>query len=279
MTKPYIDFKEVEQSIRENAPAVVYKYRTWKDDNHKNLHLKRQVWFSHPYDLNDPLDVRPEFAYDADEVNSEAFYQRLIAGMHELFPETQFYPPEIQQRLATEKWDQIKENPKGHFDANRAVLEKREHYDPYGIFSTSVNGLSVPTWEHYGDNYTGYCVGFRTVDLCRELNCTAAMVEYNDAPYMLSFTGKRDGIDILLYKKTSWSHEEEFRFATVGVGIYYERLREFDPQTVAEVIIGHNMPPKDMEEVIASVKKIYPVGIPIYQTVLSNGVLSKNQIA
>lgn len=35
------DFKEVEEDIKNNAPPMVFKYRTWKDENHKNF-LKEQ---------------------------------------------------------------------------------------------------------------------------------------------------------------------------------------------------------------------------------------------
>jgi len=77
-TKTYWNFGEVEQEIIDNAPPIVYKYRTWKDENHKNVLVKNHVWFSHPFDLNDPLDVRPDFAYNLEEIESDAFFQHLI---------------------------------------------------------------------------------------------------------------------------------------------------------------------------------------------------------
>lgn len=42
----------------EDPPPTLYKYRDWRNPFHKNILLKREIWFSHVDDLNDPHELR-----------------------------------------------------------------------------------------------------------------------------------------------------------------------------------------------------------------------------
>lgn len=42
----------------EEPPAILYKYRDWNNPYHKNILIKREIWFSHVDDLNDPNELR-----------------------------------------------------------------------------------------------------------------------------------------------------------------------------------------------------------------------------
>jgi hypothetical protein len=230
-TKTYFDFSEVEQGIKQNVPPLVYKYRTWTNDNHKNVLIQNQLWFSHPFDLNDPFDVRPDLVYDVAEIESDAFYHKLLNTIpHEYSHLSNKEKAELAQR----QWQKIKSNPNGHLNANRQEILKRERFNQYGVFSTSSDCMNIPTWELYGDNHKGYAIGFYTLELIRQLQCTTGVVTYSDDPFPYSFLGKHEEVDILLYKKTSWFYEQEFRFITLGIGIYTGRFATVTPDTVAE---------------------------------------------
>ncbi len=54
----YDKFEEVEKDIIEKAPPIIYKYRNWKDDYHKNLLIKKELFMAPPSWLNDPFDCR-----------------------------------------------------------------------------------------------------------------------------------------------------------------------------------------------------------------------------
>jgi Protein of unknown function (DUF2971) len=276
-TKTYLNFEEVEEELTNNAPPVVYKYRTWTDANHKNVLLKNAIWFSHPFDLNDPLDVRPDFAYSIEEITSEAFYQHLYNSIPANYGNLS---PQQKEEIAKRQWNKIKSDPDTHFNTNRKDILTKERYEPYGIFSTTSNCLSIPTWELYGDNHNGYAIGFTTVELARDLNCTAGLVTYSDEPFPYRFMKDptKQGVDILLYKKTSWSYEEEFRFATAGVGIYTTRLRNFKPTSVAEVVLGYAIPNEYENEILEAIGVQYP-NITVYKTKFDNdGSLIREKI-
>lgn len=275
-TKTYFDFSEVEQEIKQYAPPVVFKYRTWRDNNHKNLLKQNQLWFSHPFDLNDPLDVRPVLAFDATEIATEAFFQKLLKSLPNKYS---YLSEEEKVELAKKQWDQIKEDPETHFNTNRQYILKRERFDQYGVLSTSTDSLNIPTWELYGDNHQGYAIGFNTLELSRQMNCTSGNVTYSDKPFQYSFLGKHNEVDMLLYKKTSWAYEQEYRFVTLGIGIYRDRLSPFTPDIVTEIVLGYQISKDDEIDIVSEVQKRYGNAVPVYKTVMNDsGILSKEQI-
>ena len=157
--KTYLDFSEVEQDIKNNAPAIVYKYWNWTDTNHKNVLINNQLWFSHPFELNDPLDVRPDYAFNIKEIESRAFYEKLLNSIPQ---EYSYLDNQKKVEIAQQQLQIIKFDPYNHFNSNRQELLKRNRFDQYGVFSTSADCLNIPTWELYGDNHKGYSIGFNT---------------------------------------------------------------------------------------------------------------------
>ncbi|RYX86015.1 DUF2971 domain-containing protein [bacterium] len=147
----------------------------------------------------------------------------------------------------------------------------RERYDQYGIFSTSTDCLNIKTWEVYGDNHKGYCIGFKTVELARDLQCTTGLITYCDKPFPYSFFKDKteQGKDILLYKKTIWDYEREFRFVTVGIDIYTTRLRSFKPETAVEVVLGFDIVAEHEKEILKVIEAQYPE-LPVYKTKSDN---------
>ena len=41
-----------------SLPDIIYKYRSWNNEFHKDVLLKNQVYMSSPEDFNDPFDCR-----------------------------------------------------------------------------------------------------------------------------------------------------------------------------------------------------------------------------
>jgi len=266
MNKIYNDFNEVEDEVRKNAPEIVFKIRTWNSDLHKSLLKDRKLWFSHPFDLNDELDARPSYEFDQAEVESNEFYQHLVNSAPD-WKELGVSTHEEFEEKCHAQWNIIKSNPQRHFDMNRADILKKERFDTIGILSTTTDGLNAETWDMYGDKFNGYAVGFNTVELSKEMDCSIGKVKYSDLPYPYRFlVGPLDKIDEFRYKKEKWQHEDEFRFLTARVGNGFERLREYSPSAVAEIILGHNLSKEDEEEIIGIVKANFPITVKVYKT-------------
>lgn len=259
----YDSFSEIEQDLVQNAPSIVYKYRGWSQDLHKSLLIDRKLWFSHPFDLNDPLDVRPEHKFDLSEVEDPRWLEMLLDRVAEVHP--QLATDRDRRTAAENQWDITRANPSNITDAHKTIQTDRSRFDSYGVFSASTNGLNERLWKEYGEDSTGYCVGFDTVKLCKQVQCSYGYVTYSDSPFVYSFLNKRKDIDMIFLKKTSWSHEEEFRFITAGIGAHSTRLQSFTPDTVAEVLLGENMSSSSEKELLGHIKSIYPTTVSVYK--------------
>lgn len=275
MAKPklYIRFEDIESDVAAKAPAVVHKYRDWSDPFHRLLLIERQAWFSHPFELNDPLDVRPEIIFDYTELESQEYLAKMIAaaGMNS----------EEKNRIKAEtRLAELKANP-GLLDENaREWNETRENFDQIGVFSTAIGELNENLWKDYGAAHAGFCVGFKTVEFCRSVQSGFGYMHYNDSPIMHRFLKEADDApDILYYKKMTWDKEKEFRFITVGVGRYRTRKGVFDTKALSEVVLGYNISPKHQNEIIKVVKDNYGAAIPIFKTVRNtDNSLDKAQV-
>jgi hypothetical protein len=270
-------FEDIEIELRQYAPPMVYKYRTWTDENHKDLVRRKGVWFSHPFGLNDPLDVRPKAVFNVMELQDPRFLDKLLSSASKMNPH--LTNEQELKKAAHEQWLFLNLNPE-------VVLQNWNNYnlvsanfDKYGVFSTAINPLSDGLWRKYGDNFRGYCIGFDTVELCRNIKSGYGYVNYSDNPFQYSFLEniEKTDLDRLYLKETSWCYEDEFRFITVGIGEYCDRLQGFEDLAVKELILGHNS--NEYENEIKEVFNIHFKGRPIYKTVEKGGVISKIQIS
>jgi hypothetical protein len=265
MSRIFTKFEEIEQELGEQAPPIVYKYRTWKDENHKSLLVNQQAWLSHPFNLNDPLDVRPEIEFNFAEFEDDRFFAKMTASAIENFKSL---PLEERKAKAQNQWEEIKKNPKIVVENLKQHAANSKNFDGHGVFSTSIDDLNEKVWEEYGDHHAGYSVGFKTVEFCRKIKSGYGYVKYSDKPHKYSFLEKRDDDEMtrLYLKKTKWQYENEFRFITVGVGKTSTRVQTFEVETVAEIILGYNISEDHEKEILDVINKKYPKELPIYKT-------------
>ncbi|MBC7935215.1 MAG: DUF2971 domain-containing protein [Rhizobacter sp.] len=267
--KVFKDFSEVEDDIRKNAPPVVYKYRSWDDKFHKGLLKNKVVWFSHPFDLNDPLDVRPEAIFDNSEFYDDRYFKKMLLGADSIFPEMSKHQRFLKAKA---QWEEIKANPGIVIQNMKNWNSNRNNFDRIGVFSTCSSGTNIKMWEEYGNFHKGFCIGFKTVEFCRKINSGFGIVKYDDTPYMHSFLAELDidydevhKLDPLYTKKKIWVHEQEFRFITVGIGEDVNRLQSFDKESVEEIIIGNEINGEDQRMIMKNIEENYPPNLPIYK--------------
>ncbi len=275
----YDQFEEVEQDVTVNAPPVVYKYRTWKNDFHKDVLMKQLLWFPHPFDLEDTLDLRPETIFIEAEFHDVRYYQKILSLIPRAYPELQ--TKSHQEIAANNQWTRIKENPKIIYQHLHEFQADRGNYDNYGVFSTCMNGLSEEMWNsEYGDYNKGYCIGFKTVWLCDQLDSGFGFVNYDNKPHIHSFLeSSDDDVDVFYLKKDVYRYEDEFRFSTVLLEIEESRSKYFTTDIVAEILLGYDMSTEDEREILKIIVDHYPTNLPIYKVEkIKSGALNKARI-
>jgi hypothetical protein len=264
--KEYLHFDEIEKEVKEDAPGIVYKYRTWDNTHHKKIITENKVWFSHPFDLNDPYDIRPPYNFRPDHIKWDEVKAKMrYAGRQQ---EQHLTDAELEVEVE-KKYLEFKDDPVAYFGRNREdMLQDRKRYDPWGVFSCCTNATNDAMWAHYGDNHQGFAIGFDTVALARALYCTMGKVDYTDQPLDYFIMGNNEGLmeKELFRKATKWSYEDEFRFVTVGVDVIRERVCSFPPQAVKEIVFGMKASDKVIKEVRAIAEQRFP-GVQFYQVV------------
>ena len=264
----YNDFSEIEDSLKRNAPEFVFKYRSWDNDFHKNLLKEKQIWFSHPKDLNDPYDCRPPFKFNISEVNEPVFFEKLLSNIPQEFAN---YSDEEKRAISLKRLAVIKENPEKCFQDELREIYNGHQFDNMGVFSTSKNSLSETLWANYAANHSGYCLGFKTVELVRRLYCTVRKVDYSDEPINYSFMKGLNGENLFFKKSCKWSDEEEFRFFTLRIGRGKNRLEKFECNDVSKIILGLNISEQNQNEILEIVKTVYNNSIPVFKVQIKSG--------
>jgi len=274
--KVYKKFSEVEQQIKDTYPQLVYKYRTWKDDNHKRLLTKQEAWFAHPFSLNDTNDIRRPIKINIEDFNSAQLIDKIWEAGRALNKD--FTEEELAREVGYRS-QQIKRDPSKYFKQNfDSLYNNRELYNSFGVFSTSQNGLSEEMWssEEYSDNNKGYCVGFNTLELVRVFPYFIGEVLYNEDDLELKIS---DAYNNRLYKLEvlskypKWSFEQEIRLMTFDIRNEL-RIRHFPVKAVSEILIGKDASIDTEQEILYYSRKIYGEKIPIFKVVPSNTAFS-----
>ncbi len=262
--KQYEQFNEIREDVKANAPKTVYKFRTWENDRHKVIIAKNELWFAHPFTLNDPYDVRPPYNFKLDHVNWSAVKAQIrYAGRKE---EPNLPPAELEVEVE-KRYQAFVVDPISYFGANRADLVQDEaRFNPWGILSCCMSAENEAMWAYYGNNHQGFAVGFDTLVLSEALSCAFGKVDYSDEPLDYYIMGNNEELlgKELFRKSIKWAQEEEFRFATAGVGIYRDRLAVFPPNAVTEIVFGINTSDVVVKEIREIAKVNFP-GVAFYR--------------
>jgi len=261
------DFKEVEESIKQFAPPVVYKYRAdWNKLFHKEFITKQMVWFAAPRDLNDPYDIRTPIQFDVSEIEHPIFLSKLKRYLQANNPNTAFTERDINV-ICENKLNEIRKDPKSYFEKNYRDIREGGIYDRVGLFSCTTDELNETMWAHYGNNHKGFVVGFNTLELSRNLFCSIGPVKYkNEIPHynFLDFEMNGD-FDTYFLKSKKWEYEKEFRFFTIGDDANINRVKKYSIASISEFLLGSNFPEEQKNDFVAVVKDLFPKTIPIYQ--------------
>ena len=72
--------EDVEDSIKQWAPKIIYKYRSdWKNDNNRKFITEQAAWFACPEELNDPYDIRIPVRFDTEEIENPIFLSKAFS--------------------------------------------------------------------------------------------------------------------------------------------------------------------------------------------------------
>lgn len=250
-----------------NHPSIIYKYRNWRQDFHKNLLRKNELYMSAPSGLNDPFDCRiyenhMKFLKTIEQ--KEKYISESIEKNHQYLKENNISIEQAKKILQQRIEDSLKYQIRSEVIANE-IDDKH-----IGIACLSEKWDSILMWSHYGDNHTGYCIGFDEKLLrYSQLFGKIKRVEYSNIYPELNPLKKNITSSELKYfiKSLHWEYEKEIRL--MNLFFDYEtpqpnRIVTLENKFIKEIVIGLNTPKKDREEITSIARD---KNIDVWQTI------------
>jgi hypothetical protein len=260
--------KILEEEFRKSTPPVLYKYRTWTSEKHKEALTKSLIWFSNTKQLNDLYDIRLAYTFDPEEVHKPEFFAKLrerFSSMTRTIPGTRDFEYALENH-----YDLIKADPEKWFYNNQASLRQGGAYDVIGLFSTTTNPVDELMWAHYGNSHKGYCIGYDSFLLWQAKHSMFGKAHYISKPINYSFldSDPENFIDLFI-KAEKWTYEEEYRLVTF-IDNDEERLVTVKKSTIKEVILGNQISPQAEDEIIKCLKNRYNSKVNLYKIEADN---------
>jgi hypothetical protein len=278
-------------------PDIVYKYRSWNDSNHKKVITENSLFLASPKLFNDPFDCKipdnilsldtddkimryvnfqiekTEALYNSEEIkydDNNDFLRDQLKRFSDFRHENN-ESKKVDQEVTKEEeklkfYKEIKDNiQKYHIDFEKKIYDRQDKYT--GVISLSAVWNNILMWSHYGDEHSGYCIGFHQNKIRHSgIVSSGGMVEYNENHNFpdINPMSRNDLVKTLLRtqnKAKEWSYEEEFRIIKQffpKVPTLEDRIFRFDDDLFAEITLGVNIDPDSKREIIeiAKAKKI-----------------------
>lgn len=258
-------------------PKTIYKYLDWNNKFNRRVIQHNELFFSSPRNFNDPFDCKIEKRFDLMTDEEISFYlERLIRfkSKSEMLNWSEFEIKSVVERLKKE--NDFKDIEKVVAD-NEYIFKNDDNF--YAVFCASRRWDNIPMWGYYGGNHRGICVGLNVRKIYYSGKAeTGGNVIYGDYPTVIpnqpyyEMSAKRT-----YHKAKDWAHEEEFRLMTVSAthqpsDIVYDDSGHFkgivisaEQDWFSEILLGVNISPKEIEDVISSSKSKIQNGTKIYK--------------
>lgn len=243
----------------ENYPKIIYKYRSWSNNYHKDILLKNQVYLSSPIDFNDPFDCKipKNFLLIDSPEKIEKYVNDVFERQKSFFLANGF-------NIENEKIEYAKSLTNiQKFQKEKEEIEFPMIDNHYGVLCMSARWNSILMWSHYGDFHKGFCIGLNEEKMRESgLFGKGGPVTYSENfPIINPLENEEIMITSFLqthYKSIDWSYEEEYRFTNL---MFPEkptneiRTKVFNDDCIEEINLGVNIDINHKEEIIVEARK------------------------
>jgi hypothetical protein len=229
-------------------PKTVYKYRSWADNFHKEIISEQVVFMARPTSFEDPLDCKLLKRYDL--LTDKDIYNKYLESSKQDNPSW----TRQQHRQFAREW--FKKSPMRNKEHIKQL--QNEHFSEFdnrfGVLSLTANPNLYTMWDKYSDKHQGFCVGFDTKKMFKNLGGGGEVIYYDKLPDILPFDSyEEEHFKQVFSKETKWAFEEEYRthrfypqLATVA-----DRRIKLPKDCYKEIIFGANQSEVHKQEIIS----------------------------
>lgn len=228
-----------------NVPKILYKYRTISNQ-HLDILLKRQIFFSTADKFNDPFDCFIPIRFDLlSEAEFDEMSISIICKYSNLSRSeaTLHYFHIVKGDLKFRQYSDRDKMRDWQLDALRQKVT---------VFCLSEENDNILLWSHYSANHTGICFGLDRDFIYYNTGASVGRVEYVDDYLTLKPTPVDEPTHIfqVLTKAKKWEYEKEYRF------VYWDSKSVFDIESKAilEIVFGCCTPKNEIDKIVELVK-------------------------
>lgn len=236
-------------------PAILYKYRSWKDPNHQRILLDSIAFMSSPADFKDISDCNVPEIFPLKSELYDVFLQKSIKV-------NVGYYTRKKHREYAKYWSKNSPlaNPKQLSDMVNHFNYVFNHR--FGVLSLTANPDNNDMWENYGDGHKGFCVGFDSKKLF-EVVGGGGYVHYIDELPIIDFVNddfKTKHIKNIFFKEKRYSLEQEYRVHKMWESdvTIEERNIKLLNDSIVKIIFGKDMPENDKSEILEILRDKHP---------------------
>lgn len=240
---------------------IVYKFRDWKNPNHKKNLIEGLLYFASPSQFNDPFDCLIIPRYDL------LTKQQKIQKYREMVRTDNPHLTKKELNIEVSKWIQRDLlSGKNYFNYAEDILKNVHRF---GIFSLSRVKTNILLWSHYSDSHTGFCIGYDEDSLynfvINSFLYIKMVADKRDVVYSENYpliipdetiTDEEFIIKPIITKSADWAYEKEVRIILYDGAKNYLKL--VNTEIVKEIILGCNICKENKEEIIEVAKQKFP---------------------
>lgn len=228
-------------------PEILYKYRTWTDEFHKEIISKQIVFLSAPTSFEDPLDCKLQKRFDLitdKEVYDKYFNDSKVQNPHWSRRQHRKYARDWTKRSPIRDKQHIKRMQEEHF---------QKFNERFGVLSLTANSKRPEMWNKYADAHSGFCVGFDSRTMFHQLGGGGNVEYYEELPNIMpSDNFETEHFKQVFSKESKWKFEEEYRthkFYQSRATISDRRIK-LTKDCYKEIIFGAKLPEEARLEII-----------------------------
>jgi hypothetical protein len=234
------------------VPKYLYKFRSFRDKNHKAMLTDNELFFASPDKFNDPFDCSVPIRYD--DFTKTEFIRYWTDVYRRDFPKA--CDSEI-RKMVKDFYNQFR-SPSGRKMMAQYQMEtiKKMRSTDIGVFSLTANLNSILSWSHYADWHRGFCVGFHTLNLKAFLEKCGPFLDLRWVDYTKEYpfinaykaSDEEKTNKIVWTKSKDWEYEQEYRVLWLAGANKPLRIPD---GIIRRVVLGCQVNPTDKTEMIS----------------------------
>jgi hypothetical protein len=214
----------------------------------------REVYFAHPSTFKDPYDCRVVIQFGKmDDKQIKLFVRHGVDRDHPMWNEKSRHL-EFKRRLKI-----LRSHDAAYFDKGLSDTVEKS-INATGILSLTALPYNDVMWEKYGNNHTGFCVGFYSEIVFQYCGGGGPVFYEDELPVVLPepIHDHYDQMTRFFFTKLKkWEFEREYRVIKFETPLIPEHKRKvrLPKEAFREVILGKNMSWHSKQSIIYEIKK------------------------